>query len=73
MSLGIFLIFGDYLNEIARRERKECASVVKGLQHKLEILATKPCMVLKEKICIFIKILEISDIKNFQQKDCIFL
>lgn len=47
--------------------------MVNVLQHKLEILATKPCMVLKEKKCIFIKNTEVFDMKNFQQKDCIFL
>lgn len=30
-------------------------------------------MVLKEKKCIFIKIPEMFDMKNFQQKNCIFL
>lgn len=36
-------------------------------------LSNKPCMVLKGKTCIFMKIPENFDIKNFQQKDCIFL
>lgn len=43
------------------------------LQYKLEILATKSLYASTGKKNIFIKIPEVLDIKNFQQRDCIFL
>lgn len=60
LGIGVFLIFGDDPNEITGREKKEETPAMNGLQHKLEILATKSLYASTEKyMYIFIKIPEV--------------